>query len=167
MAYELLNVDVDPNTIYYNVYSSTLAQPSITTNVFGDTTVINTINGRGGSNVTFSGGTTGLDFGGTGSDFVLQGVLVIANGGTGASTAAGARSNLGAAASGVNTDISQLNGASQVDVSSHYEVGGVQVVEAQQPAIPDAAGGVTIDVEGRAATNAILAALRAHGLIDT
>lgn len=135
--------------------------------VEGGFTVINTINGRGGSNVILSGGMTGLDFGGTGATYSLTGTLVIANGGTGATTAAGARTNLGAAASGVNTDITQLNGASQVDVSSHYEVAGTQVVGAQQAAIPDAAGGTTVDTEARAALNALLAELRTHGLIDT
>jgi hypothetical protein len=38
---------------------------------------------------------------------------------------------------------------------------------AQHAAIPDAAGGVVIDVEGRAATNAALDALRDIGLIAT
>ena len=35
------------------------------------------------------------------------------------------------AAKGVNTDITQLNGASQVDVSSVYKIGGVQVMAAR------------------------------------
>ena len=40
----------------------------------------------------------------------VSGTLPVANGGTGATTASGARSNLGAAASGANTDITALTG---------------------------------------------------------
>lgn len=54
-----------------------------------------------------------------------------------------------------------------VDVTDHYEVDGAQVVTNQQAAIPDAAGGATIDAEARTALNALLAALRIHGLIAT
>ena len=43
----------------------------------------------------------------------------------------------------------------------------VQIIGAQQPAISDASGGGTTDAEARAAINALLAALRVHGLIDT
>jgi hypothetical protein len=60
-----------------------------------------------------------------------------------------------------------ITGLPNLDVSSYYAVAGVQVVEAQQPAVPDATGGATIDTEARAAINALLAALRIHGLIDT
>lgn len=45
-------------------------------------------------------------------------------------------------------------------------VGGSQVVGARQGAIPDPAGGSVIDTESRAALVAILAAIRAHGLIE-
>ena len=54
-----------------------------------------------GAGVTFNGNTTGT------ADNVT-GVVAVANGGTGATTAAAARSNLGAAASGANTDITSL-----------------------------------------------------------
>lgn len=161
-----LNILLDSEFTYQQYAPPVTPSPSIT-NISSNVTIINTINGRGGSNVTFSGGTTGLDFGGTGADYILEGTLVVANGGTGATSAAGARANLGAAQLGVNTDITQLNGASQVDVSGEYKVSGIQVVTAQQPAIPDASGGVTVDTEARAAINALLAALRTHGLIDT
>ncbi len=44
-------------------------------------------------------------------------------------------------------------------------VAGDQVVGARQAAIADPAGGTTVDSEARQAITAILAALRAHGLI--
>jgi hypothetical protein len=69
----------------------------------------------GGGTVTSinaSGGTTGLSFTGgpitTFGTLTLGGTLAVANGGTGASVAGTARTNLGAAASGANTDISSI-----------------------------------------------------------
>jgi hypothetical protein len=62
--------------------------------------------------VGLSGGTTGLTVSGspvTGSGtLTLGGTLAVASGGTGSGTAAGARTNLGAAASGANADITSL-----------------------------------------------------------
>jgi len=121
-----------------------------------------TINGNSGAGaagptVTFSGGTTGYGFTAAGSAITLT-----------VTNAATARAAISAAKDGVNTDITELNGASQVDVSSRYEVGSVKVVGARGAAVPDAAGGAVIDVEARAAINALLAEVRAatgHGLI--
>ena len=48
---------------------------------------------------------------------------------------------------------------------SALNVGGQQVVGARGAAIAAPAGGTTVDVEGRTAVSAILAALRSHGLI--
>ncbi len=48
---------------------------------------------------------------------------------------------------------------------SGLNIGGQQVVGARGTAIAAPAGGTTVDVEGRAAISAILAALRLHGLI--
>lgn len=74
------------------------------------------------TSVALSGGTTGLTVSGspitTSGTITLGGTLAIANGGTGAATAAGARSALGAAASGTNTDINYLNGASGVGLGA-------------------------------------------------
>jgi hypothetical protein len=154
------NVELQPQQIYYN-YAVIL--PPSTTNpavISGDTTIITTINGGGGGQATGPAITLGSNWNGV--NFVASAGSVnldILN-------AANARADLGAAASGVNTDITELNGASQVDVSSDYKVNGVQVVTDQQAAIPDAAGGVVVDVEARAALNTLLAELRVHGLID-
>ena len=62
---------------------------------------VNITGGTIGSGVTFNGNTTG-----TASN--VTGTVAVANGGTGATTAANARTNLGAAASGANTDITSL-----------------------------------------------------------
>jgi hypothetical protein len=45
-------------------------------------------------------------------------------------------------------------------------VGGQQVVGERQPAVPSPSGGTTIDAEARSALNAVIVALRSHGLID-
>jgi hypothetical protein len=127
----------------------------------GDITVVTTINGGGGGQATGPAITLGSNWNG------INFVATAGNINLDIQNAANARTDLGAAASGINNDITQLLGASQVDVSSHYEVAGTQVVTAQQAAIPDAAGGATVDTEARAAINALLAALRTHGLIDT
>lgn len=64
--------------------------------------------------VGVSGGTTGLTFSGSPVTFsgtmTMSGTLAVASGGTGATTAADARTNLGAAASGANSDITSLSG---------------------------------------------------------
>lgn len=65
------------------------------------------------NNVTITGGTigSGVTFNGntTGTASNVTGVVAVANGGTGSSVAATGRTNLGAAASGANTDITALN----------------------------------------------------------
>lgn len=48
-----------------------------------------------------------------------------------------------------------------------FLVGGVQVVGERQGAIPTPTGGETVDEQARAGVSAILAALRAHGLISS
>lgn len=74
--------------------------------------------GGGGSgtvtSVDVSGGTTGLTFSGgpvtTSGVIAMGGTLTVGSGGTGATTASSARTNLGAAASGANSDITSLAG---------------------------------------------------------
>ena len=122
------------------------AQPIIT----GSVNIVTTINGSTGP-ITFSSPDGFAFSGGTGGQVVFT-----------VSNPATARAALGAAASGINSDITQLLGASQVDVSSHYEVNGTQVLTSQQPAIPDAIIGTEV-----ATINLILAALRTMGIIDT
>lgn len=96
----------------YQEYVQPSFEPSIT-NIEGGNTIITTINGGGGGqvtgpNITISGGLTGLTFVGSGNSLTMSGTLGISNGGTGATTAAAARGNLGAAKSGVNDDITMF-----------------------------------------------------------
>jgi hypothetical protein len=60
-------------------------------------------------------------------------------------------------------------GAWQIGVvdASEVRVGGEAVVRGRRPAIATPAGGSTVDSEARTAISAILASLRAHGLIAT
>ena len=78
---------------------------------------LNLLNRTGSGTVTsvnVSGGTTGLTTSGgpvtTSGTITLAGTLDVDNGGTGATTASGARANLGAAASGTNSDITSMTG---------------------------------------------------------
>ena len=70
----------------------------------------------------------------------------------------------------VTTDINGPSGNWDVDgidldSGDSYKVAGTQVLQGQGAAVPDAAGGVTIDAEARTAVNDLLARVRAHGLI--
>ncbi|WP_240885562.1 DUF2793 domain-containing protein [Sphingomonas sp. SFZ2018-12] len=48
---------------------------------------------------------------------------------------------------------------------TRFQVAGMQVVGARQPAIADPSGGAVVDQQARATIAALLSALRAHGLI--
>lgn len=53
------------------------------------------------------------------------------------------------------------------DFTTSLMIAGTKVVGAQGAAVADATGGAVIDAEGRTALNALLARLRAHGMIAT
>lgn len=150
------NIDVNYAQVYQQ-YSQPPPTPITTPVIEGGTTVVTTINGAGGSRINFDGSAIGISFTGSTGGVVVMSI----------SNATIFRTAISAAKSGVNSDISELNGASQVDVSGEYKVNGVQVVTNQQAAIPDVAGGATVDTEARAALNSLLTALRLHGLIAT
>ncbi len=137
----------------YQAYSQPPPPAPIVPVVAGDINIVTTINGATGP-INFSSPDGYAFSGGVGGNVVMT-----------VSNPTLARAALGAAASGINNDITQLLGASQVDVSSHYEVNGTQVITSQQPAIANPAGGTTIDVEARAQLILLLNAARAHGLI--
>jgi len=52
------------------------------------------------------------------------------------------------------------------ETAAHLSINGAQVVGPRRPAIADPSGGSVIDIEVRAALTGILAALRAHGLVE-
>lgn len=54
-----------------------------------------------------------------------------------------------------------------IHLSGVLNIDGSQVVGTQGAAVADASGGATVDTEARTALNALLARLRAHGLIAT
>lgn len=54
-----------------------------------------------------------------------------------------------------------------IDLLTSYKVGGVKVLGSPSAAVADAAGGAVIDVEARAAINALLARARAQGWLLT
>ena len=149
---EMDNPDLESSQIYYN-WAVPLPPVAPVTNITGDgSTVVININGASGPSITISGGSTGYEFNTSGSTISLA-----------VDNAATVRSSISAAKSGVNTDITELNGASQVDVSARYEVAGTQVVQAQGAAVPDATGAGDVVAQ----LNTLLARLRAHGLIAT
>jgi hypothetical protein len=84
------------------------------TNGNGSISIASTAGGGTVTSVDVGGGTTGLTFSGgpvtTSGTITMAGTLAIANGGTGATTAPTARTNLGAAASGANADITSMTG---------------------------------------------------------
>jgi hypothetical protein len=105
------------NTAPDQVVSITAGSNVVVTGSYPSFTVAVPGGGGGGgsvSSVDASGGTTGLTFSGgpitSAGILTLAGTLDLDNGGTGATTASGARTNLGAAASGANADITSMTG---------------------------------------------------------
>lgn len=75
------------------------------------TTALSKLNDVATGNALISGGVgTAPSYGKIGLTTHVSGTLPVANGGTGGTTASDARSNLGAAASGANSDITSLSG---------------------------------------------------------
>lgn len=111
----------DGQLLIGNSTGNTLTKATLTagsgitiTNGNGSITVASTAGGGSVTSVDVSGGTTGLTTSGgpvtSSGTITLAGTLAVANGGTGATTAPNARTALGAAASGANSDITSLSG---------------------------------------------------------
>ena len=111
----------DGQLLIGNSTGNTLTKATLTagsgisiTNSAGGITITSTAGGGTVTSVAASGGTTGLSFTGspitTSGTLTLAGTLAIASGGTGATSASGARLNLSAAGSGANSDITSLSG---------------------------------------------------------
>ena len=88
----------------YTVANLTAGAGISITNGAGSITIASTAGGGAVTSVSVSGGTTGLTFSGnpitTSGTITMAGTLAVANGGTGATTEASARTNLGATATG-------------------------------------------------------------------
>ena len=111
----------DGQLLIGNSTGNTLAKTTLTagsgisiTNGAGAITITSTAGGGTVTSVDASGGTTGLSFTGgpvtTTGTLTVAGTLAIASGGTGATSASGARLTLLAAGSGANSDITSLTG---------------------------------------------------------
>ena len=111
----------DGQLLIGNSTGNTLTKTTLTagsgisiTNGAGAITITSTAGGGTVTSVAASGGTTGLSFTGspitTTGTLTLAGTLAIASGGTGATSASGARLTLLAAGSGANSDITSLSG---------------------------------------------------------
>jgi hypothetical protein len=82
-----------------------------------------------GGVTTFSAGTTGLTPAtATGGAVTLAGTLAVANGGTGATNATDARTNLVAAKSGTNSDITELYALNGTSYGVAYQNAGNQLI---------------------------------------
>lgn len=97
----------------YEQFSPAAAESALPVVLPSGTIFVSSVNGITGS-ITISPGTTGLTFTPAGATISLGGTLAVANGGTGATTAAAARTALGAAQSGTNGDITSLTALQEI-----------------------------------------------------
>lgn len=132
------------------VTSANLSTAAVTSGAFGDNRVAITTGAVSG---TFGDDKVSITTG------ALAGILPVAKGGTGAATAAGARTSLGAAASGANADISSLAGSgSGLAVSSALTITGASATVTGQ----DAGGfGLSVAYGVRAGSAALTGGLTA------
>jgi hypothetical protein len=100
------------NTAPDQVVSLTGAGATSVSGTYPNFTISSTAGTGTVTSVDVSGGTSGLTFTGgpvtTSGTITLAGTLAVANGGTGATSAGAARTSLGAAALGANTDITSI-----------------------------------------------------------
>lgn len=122
----------------------------------GAVTAAGALNLSGGSGTVVQGALT------VQTTTTLQGAVTISGGSNLTLTGGG---NVIAAGAAFGTDPVEIDGALNHDGTAVGFYGAAPVV--QHAAIPDAAGGATIDAEARAAVNAALDALRDVGLIAT
>jgi microcystin-dependent protein len=102
--------------------------------------------GTGGGSVTSVTGTSPISVAtGTSTPVISLGTVPVANGGTGATTAAAARTGLGAAASGANSDITSLTGLS-TDLSVAQGGTGASTAAAARTNLAAAASGANSDI---------------------
>jgi hypothetical protein len=137
-----------------NTTGNTLTKATLTagsgisiTNGGGSITIAATGGGGTVTSVAFSGGTTGLTVTGSpitsSGTITLAGSLVVANGGTGATSASGARLNLGAAASGANSDITSITGLTTALAFSQGGTGNISYTDGQLLIGNTATGGLS------------------------
>jgi len=118
----------DGQLLIGNSTGNTLTKATLTagsgisiTNSAGGITITSTAGGGTVTSVDASGGTTGLTFSGgpvtTSGALTLAGTLAVTSGGTGATSASGARLNLSAAGSGANSDITSLSALQSLSIT--------------------------------------------------
>jgi plastocyanin len=146
----------DGQLLIGNSAGNTLTKSTLTagsgisiTNGGGSITISSTAGSGTVTSVSGSGGTTGLTLTGgpitTSGTLTIGGTLAVASGGTGAATASGARLNLGAAASGANSDITSLSNLS-TPLSIAQGGTGASTAAGARSAISAAASGANSDI---------------------